>query len=83
VPVGGGTTIELASQQLNPHGIAVDTTNVYWTNDNAGTVMTVPIGGGTPIQRASGQSNPGNIAVDATSVYWVNGNGGTVMKVAK
>jgi sugar lactone lactonase YvrE len=65
----------------------VDSTSVYWTASNDGTVMEVPIGGGTPVALASLQSYPTGIAVDGTSVYWTNYAGagscarGSVMKV--
>ena len=58
-----------------PHGIAVDSTNVYWTNYgngppyNDGSVMTVPLGGGTPTTQASGLAAPWGITVDSTGVY--------------
>ena len=70
------TSIELASG--SPYGIAVDTTNVYWTNTGGGPagtiinlVMKVPLGGGLAVTLASGEGALG-IAVDATSVYWTD-----------
>jgi hypothetical protein len=81
VPIGGGTPTILASGQNNPHGIAIDAANIYWTTNYTGTVMKVPIGGGTPTTLASGQNSPARIAVDATSVYWTNYGDGTVMRL--
>ncbi|MGB7809826.1 MAG: hypothetical protein WBP56_01705 [Polyangia bacterium] len=72
----------LASGQNNPHGVAIDAANIYWTANYTGTVVKVPIGGGTPTTLASGQNNPARIAVDATSVYWTNYGDGTVMKLS-
>jgi len=87
----GQCDITLASNQIDPFAIAVDATNVYWTNSGSGVsdgaVMRCAITGcnNSPTTLASGQSFPQGIAVDATSVYWVVfGSGlsnGTVMSV--
>jgi sugar lactone lactonase YvrE len=66
------TLLALAMNQDQPIWIAVDATNVYWTNFNGGQVMKVAKSGGTPIQLASGQPRPFGIAVDANNVYWAN-----------
>jgi hypothetical protein len=68
VPLGGGTPAPIASGQVSPRHIAVDSTSAYWTTST--TVMKVPLGGGTLTTLASGQTNPQAIAVDSTSVYW-------------
>jgi hypothetical protein len=78
---GGATPVTLASGQNFPELLAVDSTRVYWVNDNhASTVMSVPLDGGTPTTLASGQNSPSAIAVDATSVYWIDQQDSTVMR---
>jgi hypothetical protein len=58
----------------DPWGIALDATNVYWTDGGdggaTGSVLSAPRSGGTPVVLAGEQDGPGAIAVDATSVYW-------------
>jgi DNA-binding beta-propeller fold protein YncE len=66
-------------------GVAVDATNLYWTNGGNGTVMECAKAdcAGTLVTLASGQSEPSGLAVDATNLYWTNGGNGTVMECAK
>jgi sugar lactone lactonase YvrE len=60
-------------------GIAVDATNVYWTDAN-GQVLAFPLDGGVVTELANAQSSPSGIAVDTTHVYWTNQViGGSVM----
>jgi hypothetical protein len=61
--------VALAIGQHNPHGIAVDATNVYFTTSD-GNIVKVPIEGGATTVLASGQVSPADIAVDGTRVYW-------------
>jgi hypothetical protein len=67
--------------------MAMDATNVYWTecgDPTGGYVREVPKAGGDVITLATGDRLSG-IAVDRTGVYWVAGNpdgsSGAIMKV--
>ena len=63
--------------------LAVDDTNLYWTDRGGGWVMYCPKNACTNITvLAENQGGPYGIAVDATNVYWANFNGGQVMKCA-
>jgi hypothetical protein len=89
VPLTGGTPTLLAAGQTYVHGIAVDSTNVYWAT--GGSINAVPLNGGSVVMLASEGGT--EIAVDATSVYWTsyyarNVNkvplgGGSVVRLAK
>ncbi len=86
---GGGScsgTVVLASSQTFAFGIAVNSTNVYWTDtaggyspSGGGSVKTVPICGGNVTTLASGLPSPTGIAIDSTHVYWVNDEPDIVM----
>jgi uncharacterized repeat protein (TIGR03803 family) len=79
----------LISGVSDPTAIAVDATNLYFTDSVAGTVMKAALNGDAPSTLGSGQTTPLAIAVDATSVYWANEGttansytDGSIMKVA-
>jgi len=79
----------LVAGQDDPSDIAVDKTNLYFTDLGASTVMKAALNGGAPKALASGQATPIAIAVDATSVYWANGGtaankyaDGSIVKIA-
>ncbi|MBI5532326.1 MAG: DUF5050 domain-containing protein [Deltaproteobacteria bacterium] len=72
----------IANNQMQPRGIAVDGTYVYWVNFGAGTVMRADKSSPTPTPTTliTGQGNPRGLVADATSLYWTNNGQGTVMK---
>ncbi|MGH7440128.1 MAG: hypothetical protein ACRENE_30930, partial [Polyangiaceae bacterium] len=84
---GSGPTL-YAQGLVNPRGIAVDATNVYYGTASYGAVnggiWSCAIGGcgGSPML-LSAADVPYGVTVDATAVYWVDNDDGTVHKVAK
>jgi len=93
-PVGGGTPTVVATALSNPGDIAVDGTNVYYTNSSTlfgSKFWKLPRTGGTPTMIAlSPDFLVYAIAIDATDIYWAAYNkigkaplaGGAVTTVA-
>jgi hypothetical protein len=87
VPAGGGPPTTIASLDaggnpvvLEVNGIALDSTNLYWSNA-AGTLMTAPLDGGAVVTLVSLPSEGARgIAIDATSIYWTT-DVGDVLKL--
>ena len=63
------------STQFNPPGrLAIDSSNVYWTNID-GSIKSVPTAGGTTATLAQGLGSGMGIAVDSQNVYAVSQDG--------
>ena len=78
---GGACTPQVMSMQFTPPGrLAIDTTNLYWTNGD-GTVRAAPLAGGATTTLGQGLSQPMGIAVDANAAY-VASRDGRVVAVA-
>jgi hypothetical protein len=69
----------LAILQNKPHGVAVNTTRFFWTNEGDNTVMSCPTAGCSPAPSvvATKQSSPTEIvrASDDFYVYWLRSTG--------
>ena len=87
---GGGTCLASLCQPITlasypvangPTSMVVDGSNVYWVNQNDGSVAKVPIAGGTATTLAAGSGNAWQIAIDATNVYWSDSGSLKVSKV--
>lgn len=73
----------LVTGLTTPAGLAVDETNVYFSDTGQGTVAAVPKAGGPVTTLATGQASPGYLAVGGLYVYWSNNLGGAVMRTLK
>ncbi len=81
IPVGGGTTLTIASGLASPAGLAVQVPTLYFTSHEAsGAVLAVSTGGGAITTLASGLEYPGPLAID-DAVYV--GTVSAVVRVAK
>jgi hypothetical protein len=69
----------LAANQVVSNGIAVTSSNVYFTDPFWGTVVSVPLGGGGLSTLVSGEEGPSPVATDGVDVYWSAGGG--IMRV--
>jgi hypothetical protein len=78
---GGVAVVSLPGSNHSIDALAVDNTNVYWTDINDGWVMSCAKAGcDNATVLADGQDGPYGIAVDATNIYWTNFNGGQVLE---
>ena len=77
----GTDATALVTGEAAPWGVAVNATNVFWTNEtSSGTIMRANLDGSNVTTLVTGQSNPYGIAIDAGHIYWTNYLSGTVME---
>ena len=72
--VGGAVTDERTGLGT-PYGLAIDGTNIYWSN-NTDKILYAPIAGGAEVELVSGLTDVRAIAVDDINIYWNNDAGG-------
>ncbi len=82
-PTDGGVSdapdiTTLASGQVEPRGIAVDTTHVYWADKLGGSVRRVEKSGGSVDLFGTDAGAPVRVALDDTYAYWSGSNGACV-----
>ena len=71
VPAQGGTTTTLASDR-KPYGIVVKGDNVYFTDENEKSVLSVPKSGGDSIPVATDLVKPRLMTADDVSILWAD-----------
>jgi hypothetical protein len=64
------TPVQLAADENEAAGLAVDATYIYWSRLVSGEIVRMPKTGGAPEVIASGQVRPWAVAVDDARVYW-------------
>jgi hypothetical protein len=92
VPLAGGAATTLASQQLNPSSIVIDTGQIYWINagtsgrdtPNAnGSILTMSKSGGLPTVLSAGETAPGSLRLQNTALYWIDASGVSATAIRK
>lgn len=79
-PAAGGAPVTVTTAQAIPVDIAVDDSNLYWTDGDA--LFRAPRKGGPAVAVVTGTDRSIAVAVDGASVYWTD-RGGRIQKVAK
>jgi hypothetical protein len=77
----GAAVTTLAAGQGGPFAIALDESNVYWLNNNAGQggeVMKVALAGGTPVILGTSPGNVQDLAVGPSGAYWTDYDNGVL-----
>lgn len=82
-PLSGGSSLQVATQPAGTSGIAVDATNVFFTNSLNDSVSYAAKSGGQATVVAGGQAACENVEVDAATIYFTPRNGGALYSVPR
>jgi hypothetical protein len=66
----------LADSRCCPWGVAVDSSEVYWSESTGGAIVKEALAGGTPTDVASVSGEAQGLTVDGSDVYWVQSTDG-------
>jgi len=81
-PISGGASTILATQ-VDPYGLWIDGSNIYYTANMLGEVRKVPKGGGASTLLATGVNWPATIVGDATTLYFAEFAGGNIGSIRR
>ena len=73
VPRTGGAASLVSQGNFYVTSLDVDSTNVYWVEDDLGNVRRAPLAGGASTLVGSGNGKPFDLRVSGASVYWLLG----------
>jgi hypothetical protein len=81
-PFAGGSPVPFGGA-VDPRGIVVDLTHVYWADYGNGSISSAALLGGAPVQilpapDSGAPTGPTALTSDARNVYWVDSRLGTV-----
>jgi hypothetical protein len=79
-PIAAGMEVQLTGN-INPWWLAIDASNIYWSDRQLGVVQKMALGGGATTVLASSLTGPNAVASDGSFVYFAVGADGLVGRV--
>jgi hypothetical protein len=83
VPLAGGPSVTLATNQAVPVRLAADGTYVYWSSNLGGAIVRTREDGTGTFEVVASASQPYALAVDATYVYWIDTGTSSFLRAPK